>query len=457
MLLSAKLSREIRACLHLAIPLAAAQVCEASTNFIDTVMMGWLGPAALAAGALGAITFQAFILVGIGLMSAVGALAAIAYGAGDHAQLNRVTVQGFWLAGAIALPAMLLISVAGAILQRLGQDPAAVRLMQDYLNAIVWGFPAAIGFSALKNVASALNRPRLVIWALFSGIAVNVIGNYLLAFGPFGLPALGLVGLGWASTLSFWVRFLILLWWIQRDRHLRPLHLLARWQQFELATSRRIMQIGLPSAVLFAVETALFTGATYLVGSLGTVPLAAHQIALQTAAMTFMVPVGIAYATTMRVGQHLGRGDVWGARRAGFVGIVTGAIFMTVTALLFWSFPAAIVGIYLNPRELANRETIELAIALLGVAAMFQLADGTQAIAAGALRGIKDTRIPMLIGIGTYWGIGFSSAWLFGFGLGWGSRGIWWGLALALLCAAIVLTWRFHQQTRHLLAAVPSV
>jgi len=449
-LLPSKLGREVRACLHLAVPLAAAQLCEASTNFVDTVMMGWLSSDVLAAGALGAITFHAFILVGIGLMSAVGALAAIAYGAGDRDQLNRVTVQGFWLAAAIALPAMLLLSAAGPILQRLGQDPATVRLMQGYLNAIVWGFPAAVAFAALKNVASALNRPRLITWVLFVGIAVNVAGNYLLAFGPFGLPAWGLVGLGWASTISFWARFLLLLGWMRGDRWLQSFRLFDRWQHFDLDTSRQLVQLGWPSAVLFAVETGLFTCATYMVGFLGKAPLAAHQIALQTAAMTFMVPVGIAYATTMRVGQHFGRRDVASARQAGFVGMAIGALFMGTTALAFWNFPAAIVSIYLDPRDPANCEVIELAIALLGVAAMFQLADGIQAIAAGALRGIRDTRVPMLIGVASYWGAGFSCAWLLGFQLGWGSRGIWLGLAIALMLAASVLAWRFHQQTRRL-------
>ena len=443
-----KIGLEVRACLHLAIPLAAAQIFEASTNFIDTVMMGWLGRDVLAAGALGAITFHAFILVAIGFLSAVGAVASIAYGAGDRAQLNRVTIQGFWLAGAIALPAMVLLRGIGPLLLTVGQDPDTVQLMQAYLNAIVWGFPAAAGFAALKNVASALERPRLITGVLFGGIAVNVAGNYLLAFSPFGLPSLGLVGLGWASTLSFWFRFLVLLAWMRGDRHLRSFQLFARWQHFDLNTSRQLIQIGWPSAVLFAVETGLFTGATYMVGFLGPIPLAAHQIALQTAAMTFMVPVGIAYATTMRVGQHLGRHDVLRARRAGFVGIALGALFMGMMALLFWSVPGLIISIYLDPGEPANCEVIELAIALLGVAAMFQLVDGIQAIAAGALRGLKDTRVPMLIGIATYWGVGFPSAWFLGFQRGWGSQGIWLGLALSLLFAAVVLTWRFHNQTR---------
>ena len=202
--------------------------------------------------------------------------------------------------------------------------------------------------------------------------------------------------------------------------------------------------MGWPIGVLFTVESGLFTATAYLMGYLGTVTLAAHQIAIQTAAITYMVPVGISYATTMRVGQMKGRNDPIGAQRAGFVGIALGAIFMGTMALIMWTVPKTIVAMYLDVNNPANAQVVNVAIALLSIAAMFQLFDGIQVIAAGALRGLKDTRIPMLIGFLSYWCIGFGGGYLMGLRLGWGGVGLWLGLVLGLATAAVVLTWRFH-------------
>lgn len=442
-----KVLSEAKACLLLATPLAAAQLAQASTNFFDTVMMGWLGSKIIAAGALGAMVFATLVLICTGVLSAVSAIAAVAYGAGDRKRLSRLIGQGLWLSIGLSLPVMLLMWHFGPILLRLGQDPSNVILAETYLKAIVWGFPAALGFAVLRNVVSALNKPQPMMAIVVLGVLMNIAGNYILMFGKFGLPALGLAGIGLASSISFWFMLLAAAVYIQVNKELKNCHLFAGWHQFDGKMLGEIIHIGWPIGVLLAVEASLFAVTALLMGYLGTVTLAAHQIALQTAAMTYMVPVGISYATTIRVGQTIGANDAIGARRAGYVGIGISAIFMSVMAVFFWTQPEKIVAIYLDIKNPDNSQVVQLSMSLLAIAATFQLFDGIQVTASGALRGVKDTRIPMFIGIFSYWCVGFCGGYLMGFRLGWNGSGLWFGLVLGLAFAATILTWRFQRVT----------
>ncbi|WP_017306774.1 MATE family efflux transporter [Spirulina subsalsa] len=442
--------QEIQACLQLAIPLAAAQLSEAVINFVDTIMMGQLGPKVLAGGALGAVTFTTFLIVSTGMLSAVGAVAAIAFGSGNFPKLRLINAQGFWLTLLLSFPFMLLIWHFTLILRQFGQSEDHLPLTQAYLQSIVWGLPAALGFITLRNMTSALNRPRLVMIIMVAGILLNVVGNYVLMFGKWGFPALGIAGIGWASTFAFWVKFLLLGIGIFYDPHLKPYHLFARCYSIHLRVLGELLRIGTPSALLFLVEASLFTVITYLMGIWGTVSLAAHQIALQTAATTFMIPLGIAHATTMRVGQNLGRCDLKGVKRSGLVGILLSSGFMSLMAVILWIFPEFIVNLYLDIRQSENIAVLSLSKNLLKVAAIFQIFDGIQAVANGALRGIKDTKIPLIIGIMCYWLVGFSSGYFLAQRLGLQAIGLWLGCVLGLMTAAVVLTWRFFHQVSHL-------
>ncbi|WP_449416654.1 MATE family efflux transporter [Phormidium nigroviride] len=442
-LLKSDILSEVKACLHLAIPLAAAQLAQAATNFFDTLMMGWLGTQTLAAGALGAISFSTFLLIITGIISVVGALAAVAFGSGQIDRVSRLACQGLWLSTALSIPVMILLWYSGPILMFMGQEPTNVILAQTYLQAIVWGFPAAMGFAVLKNVVSALNQPNSVMLITVSGVLLNVVGNYILMFGKLGFPALGLAGIGWASTISFWVTFAAAISFIFINPKLRSYQIFRSLFKFDLKLFLELIRMGWPIGILFTVETGLFAITTLLMGYLGTVTLAAHQIALQTAAITFMVPVGISYATTIRVGQMVGRNDAEGARLSGYVGIGIGVCFMTCTALLFWTIPDRIVALYIDINNPENLSVVKTAISLLGVAAMFQIFDGMQVIAAGALRGLKDTKVPMLIGFFSYWCVGLFSGYLLGIQLNWGGVGLWLGLVLGLAVTSVTLTWRF--------------
>ncbi|MBE9197863.1 MULTISPECIES: MATE family efflux transporter [unclassified Nodularia (in: cyanobacteria)] len=449
--LNSKVFLEAQACLKLAIPLAAAQLSESAINFTDTVMMGLLGSQTLAAGALGSTTYIALLWTSSGMVSAVGVLVAIAFGAGKLELLRKIAYQGLWLAVPLSIPMMLLLWNMAPILRQLGQQESTVLLTQSYLRAIVWGFPALIGFSVLKNLVSALNRPQLIMVIMGTGVVVNVVANYILMFGKLGLPALGLAGIGWASTLTLWGQFIAGISLISLDKELRKYQLFGKWYRFDALLFKEIIQIGLPTAILFAIEISLNTFIAYLMGYLGTVPLAAHQIAIQTTQILLMVPLGISYATTMRVGQNLGENDPKGVRRAGFVGMGLGGIFMSFVAVILGVFPDSIAAIYLDPQNPENTEVMQLAITLLYLAVASQLFDGTQVIAGGALRGLKDTRVPLLIGLLAYWPIGLGSGYLMGIYWHWGSVGLWLGLVLGLLSAAVSLIWRFYSQTTALL------
>ncbi|MDX2214769.1 MAG: MATE family efflux transporter [Oculatellaceae cyanobacterium bins.114] len=444
MALTARLRSEINACLILSVPLAGAQLSQAMTSFTDTVMMGLLGSQTLAAGGLGAATFGVLLIISTGIVSAVSPLVAEAYGSGQLEKVGRITAQGVWLAVFLALPITLLLWNMGALMSHFGQAESIVVLTQAYLKAIAWGVLPALIFAAFRSTVTALSRPRPVLAITISGTLFNVVANYVLMFGKFGLPTLGLAGIGWASSLSFWLMLVALIIYIKTQPALLACGLFRHLHRFERQRFQELVGIGIPIGVLFAVEAGLFTITTFLMGYLGTTTLAAHQIALQTSALTFMVPMGISLATTIRVGQLVGQGDSDGARLAGYVGIGLGALFMAVMGLIMWIAPRSIIALYLNLNDAENAAVIQIATSLLGVAALFQIVDGIQAIAAGALRGLKDTRIPMLIGIIAYWGVGLTSGYLLGLQQGMGGVGLWLGLAIGLAIAACVLTWRFH-------------
>jgi len=443
-----KLISEIKQCLLLAVPLATAQLAQSSTGFVDTVMMGWLGSETIASGGLGATLFTFLLLITTGIVTAVSPLVAEAYGAGKPQEVGKIVQQGLGISLLLGIPIVIILWNGGALLLLLGQNAATVALAETYLRAIAFGFIPALGFAVLKGFLSAVSQPQLITITVVLGTLFNITANYVLMFGKLGLPVLGLAGIGWASALSLWSMFIALVIYIYSQ------HRFINYRIFDAAFHYtftkenyrifwQIFQIGLPIGGLIAVEGGLFTVVTFLVGQIGTTSLAAHQIALQTASMSFQIALGISLATTVRVGQLAGEQDLIGVRLAGYVGISLGALSMAIAGIIFWFLPKSVISLYLDINNPNNQDVVNLAVKLLVVAAIFQIVDGVQVTAAGALRGLKDTRIPMLIGIFAYWAIGLSIGYALGIWLGYGAIGLWWGLAIGLVSAAIVLTWRF--------------
>jgi MATE family multidrug resistance protein len=439
---------EIMATLAMAAPIVLTQVAHISLSFVDTVMVGRLGPESLAGIALGNSFFFTLIVIAMGIVMAVGPMVAQAFGAGEEDPIGRSVRQGLWLALCLALVVMTIYENAYPLLIAAGQQPETARMAADYLSAIKWAAFPFLGFIALRSFAEGVSRPRAVTVIAFVAVGLNVLANWVFMFGHWGFPEMGLVGTGWASSLVHGIEFLLLVAFVASRPEFAPYHIFARLGRPDFHYFRRLFKIGWPIGASFGVETTLFMITLMMMGWIGTTSLAAHLVAIQCAAFTFMVPLGIGLAATVRVGQAVGRNDARGAKMAGHVSMGLALGFMTASALLFWLAPRFLVGIYLDLSAPANQPVIEVAVGLLSVAAVFQMADGIQVSAAGALRGFKDTTVPMIIAVVSYLGVGLASGYALGFVAGFGGQGLWWGLVIGLALAAVLLVLRFRRLTR---------
>ena len=441
------LSVEVREFTKLAIPLASAQVAQAVVGFVDTLMMGHLGAESLAAGGLASSVFQLVLNTTSGIVMSVSPLVAEAYGAGRKTQVEKIARQGLWLSLIIGVPMMWVISHLNAVMVHLGQSERTVMLADGYLDYVLWGFFPAIGFAMLRGYVSALSQARPVMMIVILGTLVNVIGNYVLGYGKFGFPRMELAGLGLASGLSFWVMFFALFLYTCRNQALKQYQFWRELHRLRPQILWQLVGIGVSIAVTIAVEYGLFTAVTFFMGALGTETLAAHQTVYQTIFLLFMVPLGMSYAATVRVGQWMGRRDREGTRRAGYVSIAAAAGFMTLTAIGLLLFRRQVIGIYLDMTDPESLSVISLAIPMLMIAALAQFLDGVQRVAMGSLYGLQDTRAPMILSVVTFWGIGLTSGYILGFPLGFGGLGLWIGQSIGVAVAGVIFLWRFHSQT----------
>lgn len=432
----------------LALPIVLTQLAHISLGFVDTVMVGRLGPEALAGVALGNTIFFNTLIFCMGILMAVGPLVSQAFGAADEDAIGRSVRQGLWLAAGLGTLAFVIIQNGGSLLRLLGQSDVNVRGADAYLKAISWGIFPFLGMVALRSFAEAVSRPRAVTAIVLSGVGVNIFLNWVLMFGKFGFPAMGLVGTGWASTGVYTVNFLLLSLWVAREIDFRRYHIFSRLSRPDPSMFRELFRIGWPIGASMGIETSLFMLTVIMMGWIGTTQLAAHQVAVQCAAFTFMVPLGIGMATSVRVGQAIGKREPVEARRAGLVGVGLSVTFMVCTAVLFLVFPLRVVSLYLDLTEPVNQAVIATAVPLLFFAAAFQVVDGVQVAVMGALRGMKDTYQPMILSVLSYWGVGLVSGYVLAFPLGMQEQGLWIGLVLGLTAAAILLTIRFLRLSR---------
>ena len=438
---------ELRALLRLAGPLIASQLAHMLMVLTDTLMMARLSPEALAGGGLGAASYSFVSIFCIGVIAAVGTLVSIRKGADDQQGVARLTQAGLWLAWGMA--AVLLWNL-GPVLSMLGQTPANVAFATQFLLLLPFALPGNLSFMALRGFTAALGRATPVMVISIIATVANYLLNHAFIEGMFGLPKLGLVGIGMVTAIISTLMAITLALYIRFHRAYAPYPLLKGLARPNLNALRELWRLGLPIGGTYAVEVGLFAFAALCIGTMGTTPLAAHQIALQIISVAFMVPAGMSYAVTMRIGQHYGAGHLLAARLAGRVGISLGAVVMLGFALLFWLAPGPLVGVFLDRSDPAFHGVIELAISLLAVAAWFEMFDGIQTIAMGAIRGLKDAKTTFLVGLFCYWAIGAPAAWSLAFHFQLGAVGVWWGLALGLLCSAVTLTLAFEWRMRRL-------
>jgi MATE family multidrug resistance protein len=436
---------ELRATLALAAPLAAANLAQMAMAVTNTVMVGRLGAMPLAAAGLGGMLFFTIGVMLQGILFAVAPLAAHALGAGDRGAAGRTAGAGLALAVLLALPFAAALISLDRLLEALGYDAALAAEIGRYLRALAGGAPAFLGFAVLRSLLAALSHQRSVMAVLLFCVAGNALLNWVLIFGHLGVPPLGVAGSGYASAINQWLMLAGLALCTRIMPGLGGLRVLRNAFAASRTEIARILRLGLPIGGIRGIEVGVFMTAGILMGLLGAAVLAAHQLVLNCAGITFMVPLGLSQAATVRVAYELGAGHALAARRAGFVALALGIGFMSAAAVVLWTAPDAIIGVYVDIADPVNRETVQVARHLIAIAAIFQVFDGMQVIAAGALRGYKDTMIPMLLATFGYWAVGFAGCWLFAFPLGYGAVGLWWGLALGLAAVAVMLTLRFHQ------------
>lgn len=447
--------REVRATLRLAWPLILANLTQQIIQATDVLLIGRLGATQLAAATLALNLTWVFSIFLLGLITASAPMMATALGQRSNAvrDVRRTFRAGLWLIIIVMPPYWLLLWHAGVLMRAFGESEQLASQGQTFLRAYMWLVAPWLLFQLLRNFVAALERPKIILWLSLAGIGLNAIISWSLIFGRFGLPALGLVGSGLGSTITWLILCLALIAFVAFDRRFGRFRLFGHWWRFDRQRTVAMVRLGWPIGATMGLEIGVFALAAYFMGWIGAPAVAAHAVALQLAALTFMVPLGLGQAATVRVGLALGRGDEPGITRAGWTSWVMGVAFMGAMALGMWSFPRPLVTLFLNDVP-ANAETIGLAVSFLKVAAAFQLADGAQVIGAGMLRGLHDTRWPLLFAAVGYWVVGLGvGAWL-AFGRDWKGVGIWVGLASGLAAVAVLMLARWILRDRLGLARV---
>jgi len=447
------LRTEFRPTLRLAIPLVLAELGWMSMAIVDTMMVGRLPNSAVAISAvsLGGILVHMLAFFGGGLLLGLDTLVSQAFGAGRREDCHRSLVHGIYLSFALTPLLMTPVWFFPSLLRRVNIPQEIILLTVPYAKALAWGTLPLLLYFAVRRSMQGMNMVGPIAFALISANIINAVGNWLLIYGKLGAPAMGAVGSGWSTA---WARIYLaavlvgyLLWYDKKNRT----DLLRTPIQPEFHRIRRLIALGFPAAMQIALEFGVFALVTALIGRLGATTLASHQIALNTVSFTYMVPLGISSAAAVRVGQAIGRKDPMGAANAGGSAIFFGAAFMTLAGIALLLFPRGIARVY-TP----NETIIHSAVWLLAAGAAFQLFDGIQTVATGALRGAGDTRTPMFCHFTAYWIIGLPlGAWLC-FRRGWGAFGLWAGLSLALILIGIVLLFVWRRMVRRFASAVSS-
>jgi MATE family multidrug resistance protein len=434
-----RFNAELRPMVALAAPVIIAELGWVSMGVVDTLMVGRLGPEAIGAVGLASAVFIAVAVFAMGLLLGLDPFVAQAFGAGRIDECHHWLVAGVWLAMLASPPIVGVLYLMNYALPHLGLPPGVVVLARPYLAVVGWSLPPLLLYVAFRRYLQAMNIVRAVTYTLIAANIVNAIANWVLIFGYYGAPRLGVTGAAWATLASRVVMAVALFGVIvKRERHMQPR---LRDTPLTLDVSRvvRLVRLGVPAGAQMLIEVGVFAAATALAGRLSSTSLAAHQIAIHMASVTFMIPYGLSSAAAVRVGQAVGRRDPAGAMVAGWTAIALGVSFMATAALVFLTMPGALIRAFS-----ADHEVIAIGVRLLFVAAVFQLFDGLQGVTTGALRGLGDTRTAMLWNLGGHWFIGLPLGYLLCFRWGYGLVGLWWGLSVGLVICGVSLiaVWR---------------
>lgn len=438
-----RIPTEARRMFALALPVVADQIGMMSMSFVDTIMVGQLGPLSLGAVGIASSIYFSYMVFAYGTIAAVGPVVAQAFGAGNRDEIARTVGQGAWLTLGLTAAGLLIAWNLGPILGLLGQQQELIPLSESYARALGFGMLGTLLFAVLRAFLMGLGRTRVTMVVSICASLLNAGLNYVLIYGKLGMPALGVAGSGYATAIVQWFMFGATLYYVLTAAELRDYRFLRRILPFDARYLGHLLRLGAPIGAGNSMEVGLFSLTSLFMGHIGTIALASHQIALNVASLTFMIPLGISTAITTRVGQAIGRGEPRQAELAGWVGIAIAAACMSLTAVLFLTIPGPIIRIYTD-----DAQVLAYAASLLMIAGAFQIFDGIQVAAMGALRGLKDTARPMLVNLVAYWGVGVPTGYSLAFLAGFEGPGLWWGLTAGLAVASVLHSFRFRRLTR---------
>lgn len=444
------IAAETVATLTLAWPIVATNLAQNGMMAVGVMMMGRISSQALAAGALANTLNFALLIIGIGFMSVIAPMVSRELGRKAHSvrDVRRTVRQGFWATAFLTVPVWALLWNAETILLALGQEAALAREAGHYMRAMQWGFPFFLLYLVLRSFVAALQRPRVALVVVTVAVGWNALANWALIFGHLGLPAMGLRGSGVAAATTNVVLFAGMALYVSLDRRMRRYHVFGRFWRGDRERLKDLWRLGAPVAATLLFEAWIFNAAVFMMGKLGSVSLAAHAIAIQIASLAFMIPLGLSQAASVRVGRFFGAHDSDGVRRAGWTAFWLCMIAMVATASLMLFAPKLLISAFMNIHDEASAATLATAISFLGMAALFQLVDGAQAVGSGMLRGLHDTRIPMYYALAGYWGVGLPLGYVLAFPLGWRGLGIWTGLAVGLAVVSVLMIGRWARKTK---------
>ena len=435
-----------RATLALGLPIIGSHLAQMALTVTDTLLLGRYGVAELAAATIATSAFFVVFLLGAGFGQAILPLVAQAMGRGDEAQVRRDAQMGMWLSAIYGLITIPVFWFSGSWLSALGQTPDVARLAQEFLRILGFGMTPALLVMALKSSLSALARPQVVLWVTLGAVVLNAAVGSALIFGRWGAPEMGMRGAAISTLTVQWATFVALAVYATWNPGLRQFHLFRGFWRPDWSVLRSVFRLGWPIGVTGLAESGLFTAASVMMGWVGTVALAAHGIAMQAAALAFMVHLGLSNAATVLTGRAIGMGDARGLRDGAVVAVALSAGFAAVIIVVFLALPHPILVLFLDMSKPEAPEILRYGTTLLALAALFQLGDAMQVMALGLLRGIKDTRVPMWAAAVSYWAIGIPVSYELGFGLGWGGVGVWLGLTVGLAFAAGLMMVRFWRK-----------
>ncbi len=429
--------------LHLAMPLILTGLLQSSTYFFETMFLAHLSSDVLAAGALVSWLFGTFIVILIGILSSINILVAHQYGAKNFSTISFIVRDGVWLAIALALPSFILFWNLSPIFLFLGQNPSVVHLAQTYLHALAWGLlPNFLMFALLEFIVGLGHARVLLVFSILS-TSLTVLLSFALIFGKFGLPALGIAGAGWGTTISYWISMFFLILYVLSNKEYRAYlhHLFTPTKQSYIL---ELFKVGTPIGFMYCVEVGFFFVITLITGSLGSQMLAANQIALQYMGTLMSIIFSIAQAITVRMGHLLGSGKRDAAEQACYAGISLAIVPMIIIAIFYWTMPSLLISIDFDVHDSKNNELIRLTSQLLAVSAWFQLFEATRIALFGAIRALKDTRFTLFISIISFWSIALPLGYFLTTRLHLGGVGLWWGMVFGAGISVLLLFWRFR-------------